>query len=383
VKKAETLEATEATTEGRVVPSDIEKGLCHAYFIFDIADTIDLTKLTSVAGQDPQRAQLQLRAVSSPGQIEFAVPPIITSLPDATIDGMKAKAQIKLYDYGTVAFRFSVSFHGCWSDFSELARKMRQSESFVNEASKMLRELSPELSRGLTKPHDPLMEDYFVFEVEQFNERTNANQLLGQYKAAVASLILGESQSVSLSEQDEALRINFSYFEDDLTVVHWDTAFVYDTREGAEAVESILEFANTQLVELRTYDTQLDAHLDEIYKLKLPKTNVPFFFGKHKVEQRAEHLRYLLMDIRELTERASNALKIIGSAFYARLYRAVAMRLGLPDWEQQIDSKLNTIAEIYRYAADEAQETRALILELTVIVLILIEVVIGLLSLHH
>jgi len=61
----------------------------------------------------------------------------------------------------------------------------------------------------------------------------------------------------------------------------------------------------------------------------------------------------------------------------------VAMRLGLPDWEQQIDSKLKTIAEIYRYAADEAQETRALILELTVIVLILIEVVIGLLSLHH
>jgi hypothetical protein len=51
VKKAET---TETTTEGRVVPSDIEKGLCHAYFIFDIADTIDLTKLTSVAGQDPQ-----------------------------------------------------------------------------------------------------------------------------------------------------------------------------------------------------------------------------------------------------------------------------------------------------------------------------------------
>jgi hypothetical protein len=354
VKKAET---TETTTEGRVVPSDIEKGLCHAYFIFDIADTIDLTKLTSVAGQDPQRAQLQLRAMSSPGQIEFAVPPIITSLPDATIDGMNANSQIKLYDYGTVAFRFSVSFHGCWSDFSELARKMRQSESFVNEASKMLRELSPELARGLTKPHNPLMEDYFV--------------------------ILGESQAVSLSEQDEALRINFSYFEDDLTVIHWDTAFVYDTREGAEAVESILEFANTQLVELRTYDAQLDAHLDEIYKLKLPKTNVPFFFGKHKVEQRAEHLRYLLMDIRELTERSSNALKIIGGAFYARLYRAVAMRLGLPDWQQQIDSKLNTIAEIYRYAADEAQETRALILELTVIVLILIEVVIGLLSLHH
>jgi uncharacterized Rmd1/YagE family protein len=247
----------------------------------------------------------------------------------------------------------------------------------------MLADLSSELSLALTKPHDPLIEDYFVFEVEKFKVATNASELLEQYKAAVASLILGESRAVSLSEQQEALRIHFSYFEDDLTVIHWDTAFVFDTREGADAVESILEFANTQLVELRTYDTQLDAHLDEIYKLRLRKTKFTGLLGRHKVEQRAERLRHLLVDIRELTDRSSNALKIIGNAFYARLYRAVSLRLGLPDWEQQIDSKLNTIAEIYRYAADEAQEARALILELTVIVLILFEVVIGLLSLRH
>jgi len=376
VKTADTI------VEERIAPSDIEKGVCHAYFVFDIADTIDLTKLTKVAGQDPQRAQLQLRAVASLDHIEFAVPPIITSLPDATIDGMKAKVQIKLYDYGTAAFRFSIPFSGQWNDFSELARKIRQqSESFVSEATRMLEKLSEELSGALTKPHDPLIEDYFVFEVEKFKETTNASELVHRYKAAVASLILGESRAVSLSEQQEALRVHFSYFEDDLTVIHWDTAFIFDTREGADAVESILEFANTQLVELRTYDAQLDAHLNGIYKLH--KTKLGGLLGRHEVEQRAERLRHLLVDIRELTERAGNALKIIGNAFYARLYRAVASRLGLPDWEQQIDTKLNTIAEIYRYAADEAQETRALILELTVIVLILFEVVIGLLSLRH
>ncbi len=364
-------------------PPDIEKGACHSYFVFDIADTIDLTKLTSVAGQDPQRARLDLRAAASPGYIEFAVPPIVASLPDATIDAMQAKAQIKLYDYGTVAIRFTVPFSGSWIAFSELTRKIRLSESFEIEARRILERLSLELSNALTKPHNALMEDYFVFEVEKFQEATNATALLDQYKAAVASLMLCESRTVSPSEQQEALSVFFSYFEDDLTVIHWDTAFVFDTREGADAVESILEFANTQLVELRTYDSQLDAHLDDIYKMRLRKPNFAGIFGRHIVERKAERLRYLLVDIRELTERASNALKIIGNAFYARLYRGIALRLGLPDWEQQIDSKLNTIGEIYRYAADEAQDTRALYLELTVIILILLEVVIGLMSLHH
>ena len=68
-------------------------------------------------------------------------------------------------------------------------------------------------------------------------------------------------------EAEEALRTRFSYHEDDLPIVQWDTAFVYDRSESASAIEDILEFANTQLLELRTYDTLLDRELDGIYKI--------------------------------------------------------------------------------------------------------------------
>lgn len=60
----------------------------------------------------------------------------------------------------------------------------------------------------------------------------------------------------------------FSYCENELTVLTWDQAFVFDDRAGADTVDSIIEFANTQLVELRTYDRRLDRHLDEIYRSK-------------------------------------------------------------------------------------------------------------------
>ena len=55
-------------------------------------------------------------------------------------------------------------------------------------------------------------------------------------------------------------------------MLHWDDAFVYEIGECAQAVEDILEFANTQLVEFRTYDARLDAELDEIYKWNLVRS---------------------------------------------------------------------------------------------------------------
>ena len=202
-----------------------------------------------------------------------------------------------------------------------------------------------------------------------------AAQLLGPCAPALASLVLGEERRLMEAEQEETLRVNFSYFEDDLAVVQWDTAFVYDRRDGGAAILDILEFANTQLAELRTYDARLDAELDAIYALdpKRPTRR----FGRKGPQQAADRLRYLIVDIIELTDRASNALKIIGDAYYARLYRGAAGRLGLKEWQKQIDSKLQSVNEMYRFSTDQAQAARG------EFVLIALEIVIGVITLRH
>ena len=160
-----------------------------------------------------------------------------------------------------------------------------------------------------------------------------------------------------------------------------DGAFVYDRPEGAAATLDILEFANTQLVELRTYDGLLDAELDAIYAVETRRTFGPF--DRRRAVSAAERLRHLIVDVLELTDRSSNALKITGDAYFARVYRAAAARLGLSEWQRQLDSKLRSINEMYRFFADQAQNARAEFLELIVVALIAIEIVIGVLSLHH
>ncbi len=92
---------------------------------------------------------------------------------------------------------------------------------------------------------------------------------------------------------------------------------------------------------------------------------------------RTYQLRNLLVDVRELCDRSNNALKIIGDAFYARLYRGIALRLGLNDWQQQIESKLDSIGEIYRFATDKIQHVRSQFLEIIIIILIAFEIIIG------
>ena len=126
---------------------------------------------------------------------------------------------------------------------------------------------------------------------------------------------------------------------------------------------------------------RLDAELDTIYALdpKRPTRR----FGRRQAQDAADRLRYLIVDIAELTDRASNALKIIGDAYYARLYRGAAGRLGLKDWQRQIDSKVETVNEMYRFFTDQAQVARSEFLEVVIIALIAIEIVVALLALHH
>ncbi|MFY9780597.1 MAG: hypothetical protein WAJ85_08815 [Candidatus Baltobacteraceae bacterium] len=360
-----------------LAPPAIREGAFHAYFVYDVADTIDLTRLGSVAGEGVARAPLQLRREASSGFIEFPTPPVVARLP-ATPGGATVRA--KIFDYGVVSVRLTVPFAGTWSAFAAFTRRLRNDDELQRLARATLDGLLPEIAPALGDPHPPLIEDYFVFTVESFVAPVAATQLLGDYAGALASLVACEERSLMPAEAAEALRVNFAYFDDDLAVVQWDTAFVYDRREAAAAILDILEFANTQLVELRTYDKLLDDELDTIYKIDAQRGAR---FGRKQAQAAADRLRYLLIDVLELTDRASNALKIIGDAYYARLYRGAAGRLGLRDWQNQIDSKLRSVGDMYRFFTDQAQNARGEFFEIVIILLIVLEVVIGILALRH
>jgi hypothetical protein len=359
---------------------DIARGAFRALFVYDVADTIDLERLRTVRGEGVARAPLQLRREASSEFIQYPVAPLIVRLPDLERPG-GGTMRAKIFDFGVVSVRITVPFAGSWSEFGEMTRRLRSDPQFERIARAALDDVLSEISATLDDPHEALVEDYFVLEVEQFGEPVSAARLTGELGPALTRLLLFEERDLVVSEQAEALRVAYSYYADDLAVIQWDAAFVYDRADGAEAVEDILEFANSQLVEFRTYDARLDAELDAIYRLEPGRPIGPWL--RSGAAERAAQVRFLLVDVLELTDRTTNSLKIIGDAYYARVYRALAGRLGLADWQRQIDTKLRSVSEIYRVLQDQAQYARSQTLEWVIIVLIAIEAVIGVIALRH
>ena len=360
---------------------DIASGSVRAYYLFDVADTIDLTNAGGLGAGSRGPSQLPLGSQTSPAYLQFPVPPVIEPQADATVVGLECSVLLKAYDYGVMSLRLTFDARGTWDALTVLADRVRTDEQIAAFAEATTRNFCDEHARALQKRHPALVEDYFVIEIDRFAESVSAKTLLAENAAAIASLLHGERRPLSTSEAEEALRKRFSYYEDDLTIVQWDTAFVYDRAESARAIEDILEFANTQLLELRTYDALLDRELDGIYRIGSEKpARSPL--GRRETEQ-AESVRYLIVDVLELLDRSSNALKVVGDAYYARIYRAAARRLGLEDWQRQVDAKLASIGDIYRFLNDQARNRRDEFLEIIIIVLIALELLVGIATLLH
>jgi hypothetical protein len=359
---------------------EIAGGAVRAYYLFDVADTIDLEKIGALGGETRAPAALPLRRQASP-YLQFPAPPLVANLPESDFDGLRCSLRIKLYDYGVVSLRLTFPVVGTWNDLSILTERARTDERIARFAESTVMRICDEYAHAFDERHTALIEDYLIVEIERFSEAIDAGTLIDKHSAALATLLLGERRSLSSSETEEALRMRFSYHEDDLTIVQWDTAFIYDRGESARAIEEILEFANSQLLELRTYDALLDRELDGIYKMQ-PAGTARSLRGRREAEQAAT-LRYLIVDVRELIDRSSNALKVVGDAYYARIYRSASVRLGLGDWQRQIDTKLASVGEMYRFFSDEARSRRDEFLEVIIVVLVAVEVLIGILTLLH
>lgn len=361
-------------------PAAIARGAFRAFFVYDVSDTIDLGLLRTVRGAGVTRAPLQLRREASSEFIQYPVAPLIVRLPDLEEYGATVRA--KIFDFGVVSIRISVPYEGSWSGFAAIGRRLRRDSAFEALARATLDDVLAEIGPALTEPHAVLVEDYFVFDVDRFAVDVDARQLTSDFASELAQLLLFEVQPLEERQQDEALRVSLSYYPDDLVVVQWDAAFVYDRPDGSDAIIDILEYANAQLAEFRTYDARLDEELDAIYALKPGRRRRRDLRGREPAV-RADRVRFLLVDILELTDRTANALKVIGDAYYARLYRAAAGRLGLADWQGQIDAKLRSVSEVYRVLQDQAQYARSEFLEIVIIVLIAIEAIIGIFALRH
>ncbi len=353
----------------------IAAGQVIAFFLFDVAEAVDLGAARSLLGGVGERARLAPRS-AMPAYVRYQQPPLqvdAEALGLEPLDGMAGR--FKIYDYGVVSLSLSMPFSGTWSDLTALAHRLMTTSPLDARAEAYCRCATDRIQGALQKPRDTyLSEDYFVFAVTELAEPASAEALLAAHGDEVAGLLRGEAGRLSDQERDEVLRHRLSYLATDLVVPSWNAAFVCDTEAGLAGALEILEFANSQLLQFRYYDQRLEGDLGRIYaQLQVSRWYEPWIGRRYTAA--ARELHGVLIDVNELTDRTENALKLVGDVYAARLLGLAAARLGVGAWKDAVRDKLKTLDDIYRFAVDQTTMDRGEVLELAIVLILVFELV--------
>jgi hypothetical protein len=336
---------------------------------FDVCEEIRLDQLREIFGARRQEATFKHPA---PGYVRYERPPVVESIEPLVLDtGERLEGQIKYYDYGVVSMVFEMSFSGDWDKLVLLASRWVWNSDFDRFASRIARQKLERAAPAIVKPYkDWLSEDYFIFHVREVAGSPAAADLLAKHGAQVAQIVRGETAPLSDGERQEILQSRISYYPNDLAVIGWNGAFIYDSAAGAETAIQLLEYANSQLLEFRHYDEFMTRQLAIVYDSLEEGGGI---LRRWRMARQASRLHTVLLDVMELTERVDNAIKFLSDMFSARLYRLAAAKVGVPDYKDLVNKKLRTAEELYRFMVDQFHQGRAFALELMVVVILIVE----------
>ena len=363
---------------------------------FDVSEEIRLDLLRTIFGARRQEASFKHPA---PGYVRYQRPPVVERVEPLVLEsGERLDAQIKYYDYGVLSVVFELPFAGDWDTLVRLAGRWVWDTDFTTFAKKIVEQKLDRAYPALVKPYeaksaksgrvkdesngevspgtsqiyaDWLTEDYFIFHVRECAGNPSGSDLLAAQGGRIAQIVRGETQPLSDGERQEILQSRISYYPNDLAVIGWNGAFLYDSASGAEPAIQLLEYANSQLLEFRHYDELLTRELQSVYDfMDHGSTGI---WARWRTARRATRLHTMLLDVDELSERADNAIKFLSDMFSARLYKVAASKIGVTDYKDLVNQKVHTAEELYRFMVDQFHQSRAFVLEFLVVIILIIE----------
>jgi hypothetical protein len=351
----------------------VTRGNLLLYYTFDVANEIHLERIERIFGKAPKESPLEAKRLG-PQYVAYRQAPLHVRLGKAKVEGdrrtLHLQADAKIYDFGVVTVRFWLPLSGDLSSLAARGASVINQPSLVAGAKAELRRLLKEIAPALEKPHETDdWEDYAVFLVNGLEGRPTARQVLSKHGRDLARAVVSETEPVSEGELQEVLRHPLSYYEDDLALVDWNAAFVYDPRGGFDTLD-VLEYAVIELLELRTYDDLLDRELDRAYDQLAHRRGLRLALAPFSRPLR--RLAEVRLDVGDLIAKVENSLKLVGDVYLAKVYRAASDRFHLREWKVSLEGKLADINETYSLLNDEIQTARLLILEAAIVFLIVV-----------
>jgi hypothetical protein len=349
-------------------------------YAFDIAYEMARLPVRSLLNQPVAHFRMDTNKRLPRHQLFFA--PEMVLLPTIECAGPQGRVRVdravKLLQLGAISITLRVPFSV--RSISDLVayHDMSFSHGLLPEQARQLaeearQELAPYCSRPTGQLRDE--EGYTVFcihssPVAPDGQRLNAEDWLRAHRREVASLLTQEDDITLLSQQEteESTARYLSYYKHDLVVVDWDAALIVSEPRDIQETLYIMELANLQLTELEAYDRILDAAVDRSYRdLESRRAR-----GRRAI---LKDLREMRIDLARLSDELSNITKFFGDWHLARIYQQLSDRFHLADWHKTINTKLTMLDYLYSLHKADQNNRWMLILESTIVLLFIVDLV--------
>src|SRR3989344_5061090 len=179
--------------------------------------------------------------------------------------------------------------------------------------------------------------DHYDGDPEQFLERADA----------MACFLKSEPLSLDEKEVSYTLESQIKYAKDDLVIIDWDGALVFEPTGQIEPIVELIELANYQLLRYRMLDADLNKRLQRVGKLvrtSTPKRALSWNREMNTAFEEVIHLR--VQSIAEF-DAIDRDIKMIGDWYYARLYDLAGRKYKFAEWRRSIKEKLESLEGVY------------------------------------
>jgi hypothetical protein len=335
------------------------------FYFFDVGDEFDFDSIK-------RKKLLKLREIPSSPYFKNYHIPLSFEMPE--FGGQKRNDCVlsKAYSFGAFAFCYSIPFN---DTFDTLKHKIIDiHNSYDRKSEDDARNVFEQILPAIESPHFYQMKNsYFVVQMNLVKD-ISAQEFEKSYGSKIASLLRLETQTLSDYQIKDILDSTTGYYGQDFMIIDSEASFIYDD-EYYETLE-FFESANIQLLELQYFDRLLDNTLKDFYLKPLTiswKAYIPLI-GR-RMDTSISKLARLRVDISVIVERLEGSIKMVGDAYYSKIYSVLVHNLSLGSWKESINKKLDIISDLYTVYQHRLERTHEEILTIVIIILIALEAI--------
>jgi hypothetical protein len=195
-------------------------------------------------------------------------------------------------------------------------------------------------------------EEFTVYQVSGY--AGSPELFIKKHPNKIANLLKSEKLELDEKEIEYTLSFQFKYAKDDLTIIDWDGAFLFDPKGDFEESIELFQLANFQLLRYRILDEDLADRTKKAYKL-IQINERKGFWAKFKTKELDQAFKEIIR-IRSQSisqfEDIDKDIKLIGDWYSARIYDLLSKKFKLEIWSSNVRKKLDSLEDIYTIASE-------------------------------